>query len=133
MGDPIVYKIASIVYDRDMMKQNAPDIQYNQNERRAKPRLACIFPVVVRTHQTSLVRTETQAILTNISASGMLLRTNKHIPRGAKIFLVAKFTNSLRNKIQFPTIAATAEIVRVEARPEGGYSVAIRLLRHRFL
>lgn len=116
-----------------MSMQASPDVNEKMQDRRRKPRMACIFPVVVRSHENRSARLAAQATLTNISASGMYLHTQQHIPNGSLIFLFTCFSQTTPWKSQAPRLAATAEVVRVEPKPDGGYGVAIRLQRYRFL
>ena len=113
-----------------MIPQDALD---QPGDRRAKPRLYCSYPVVVRGRQVGGDKFEAQAVITNISASGMYLRLQNFIPRGEILFLVTRLSSAPPDQRAAPNIAAKAEVVRVEPKPDGAYGVAVKLQRHRFV
>lgn len=104
-----------------------------QDERRVKPRLACNFPAVIRAHTRDSTLSQIKATVINISASGMYLSTQRHIQRGAIIFLITRFSNFKQGKNTVPVIAAVAEVVRVTTKPNGEYGLGLRIRRFRFL
>ena len=110
-----------------------PTEENQPNERRAKPRINCTYPVVLRTHINQGDKIESHATITNISASGFYLRTHNFIPRGQKLFLVARLSNLPAEKNIAPNLAATGQVVRVEPKPDGSYGVAIRMQRYRLI
>lgn len=116
-----------------MSNQTAPTRFRHSAERRAKPRMDCAYPVLLRHHQAGGDIFESQATITNISASGMYLRTWHYVPRGQTLFVMARLSNQPAENSPAPNLAATVEVVRVEAKPDGSYGVAVRMQRHRFL
>lgn len=116
------------------MSDNAlsPETKH-QAERRTKPRINCSYPVVLRTHHDRGKKTENHATITNISATGIYLRTHNFIPRGQSLFFMARLSNLPAEKALAPNLAATGQVVRVEPKPDGSYSVAIRMLRYRLV
>lgn len=113
--------------------QPLPTERNRPNERRAKPRINCTYPVVLRTHLNRGEKTESQGTITNISASGFYLRTHNFIPRGQNLFLMARLSNLPANKNIAPNLAATGQVVRVEPKPDGSYGVAIQMQRYRLV
>jgi hypothetical protein len=116
-----------------MNSQTAPTRFPNPADRRTKPRLDCTYPVVLRQRQGGGNVVESQATITNISASGMYLRTQHYIPRGQTLFIMARLSNQPSEIASAPNLAATVEVVRVEPKPDGSYGVAVRMQRHRFV
>jgi hypothetical protein len=102
-------------------------------ERRGKPRLSCSYPAALRGRLPGGKRYEARAVLSNLSASGMYLRT-KHVLRiGEQIFMVVRMATRPLGTETALQIAAIGVVVRVEAKVDGTYGVALRLRRYRFL
>lgn len=116
-----------------MNSQPSPTNLPQPAERRAKPRLDCAYPVLLRAHPDQGGKLERRATITNISASGMYLRTRSFIARGQTLFLMARLSNLPADQASAPSLAATAQVVRVEPKPDGSYGVAVRMQRHRLL
>lgn len=116
-----------------MNPQTAPTRFPNPADRRVKPRMDCAYPVVLRYRQRDGNLVESQATITNISASGMYLRTQHYVPRGQTLFIMARLSSQPSEKASAPNMAATVEVVRVEPKPDGSYGVAVRMQRHRFV
>jgi hypothetical protein len=110
-----------------------PSNNHFPSERRTKPRLDCAYPAMVRTHQSGGSKCESRATITNISANGMYLRIHNFIPRGQNLFLMARLSNLPSEQVDAPNLAATAQVVRVEPKPDGSYGVAIRMQRYRLI
>lgn len=102
-------------------------------ERRAKPRMNCAYPVVLRTHQSWGEKVESRATITNISASGIYLRTTHFIPRGQNLFLMALLSSLPAESSNGLSLAATGQVVRVEPKPDGSYGMAIQMRRYRLI
>ena len=102
-------------------------------ERRGKPRIECSYPALVRVHNTSGSKYESQAILSNMSASGMYLNMDQHIEKGDSLFIVVRLSSTSAEQNQAPQIAAQGHVVRIEVQPDGAFGVAVNLHNHRFL
>ena len=116
-----------------MASETVPIRFINPEDRRAKPRLDCDFPALLRQRLVDGGTTERLVTISNISASGMYLRTQHHVPRGQILFILTRLSNQSSRKSEAPNLAATAKVVRVEPKPDGSYGVAIRLQRYRFI
>lgn len=102
-------------------------------ERRSKPRVKCSYPATVRGHIQRGMKYEARAVLSNISATGMYLRTKRQITSGENIFVVVRLSTLSFDKAQAPHIAASGTVVRVEPKSDGTLGVALKLNQHRFL
>jgi hypothetical protein len=88
----------------------------------------------VRGHQTSGGKFETQAVLSNMSASGMYLdNMEKPIREGDDLFIVVRLSSSQQARQEAPQIAAQGRVVRIESQSDGRFGVAVNLHNHRFL
>ena len=102
-------------------------------ERRGKPRVSCSYPATVRGHLTDGVRFESRAVLSNMSASGMYLRTQRKVQPGQTIFIVVRMSTASLAQEGIPRLAAFGHVVRMEAKVDGSYGIALKLINHRFL
>ena len=105
----------------------------NSIERRSKPRVNCSYPATVRGHFEDGIKYETRAVLSNVSASGMYLRTKRPIKNGENLFVVVRLSTYPLEKMQAPHIAVSGKVVRVEPKVDGTRGVALKLSQHRFL
>lgn len=102
-------------------------------ERRNLPRLACAFPVLLRSRKELQNNIEHCATISNLSANGVYLHTHRFVTRGQTLFIFMRFSNQPDNERTAPRLAASAKVVRVEPRPDGSYGVALRIQRYRLL
>jgi hypothetical protein len=102
-------------------------------ERRGKPRVSCSYPATVRGHLTDAVRFESRAVLSNMSATGMYLRTQRKVQPGHPIFVVVRMSTASLAQEGIPRLAAFGHVVRMEAKIDGSYGIALRLITHRFI
>ncbi len=116
-----------------MNSQTAPTRFSNPEDRRTKPRLDCSYPALLRQRLVGGNTIESLATISNISASGMYLRTQHYVPRGQTLFIMARLSNQTSEKAEVPSLAATARVVRVEPKPDGSYGLAICMQRYRFI
>lgn len=108
-------------------------LTYNLRERRRKPRVNCSYPATLRSGGGKGARYESRAVLANMSACGMYLRTKHSAQPGERLFVVVRLSTApleLENK---PHLAALGSVVRVEPKSDGTYGIALELHRHRFL
>lgn len=102
-------------------------------ERRSRPRLSCSYPAALRGWLPGGKRYEARAVLSNLSASGMYLRT-KHVLRlGELVFVIVRMATRPLDTAAVLRIAALGIVVRVETKVDGTYGVALQLRRYRFL
>jgi hypothetical protein len=105
----------------------------NGIERRDKPRLRCSYPARVRGQLAGGMRYEAQAVLSNLSSSGMYLRMKRPLQIGEAVFVIVRLSTAPLGEVNVPQIAAFAKTLRVEALPDGAYGVAVSLMQHRFM
>ena len=102
-------------------------------ERRIKPRLQCSYPSTLKGHSISGLRYQTPAVLSNISASGMYLRTKRQMMDGETLSIIVRLSTApLYQKEQF-RLSATCQVVRVEPKADGTFGIAVRIHNHRYL
>ena len=102
-------------------------------ERRSKPRVQCSYPAVLRGHPEGGMRYEARAVLANMSACGMYLRTKRHILPCEALSVVVRLSTSPLSEETQPRLAVTGDVVRVERKPDGTYGVGLRIQSHRYL
>ena len=102
-------------------------------ERRGKPRISCSYPAVVRGQHASGEKFVTRAVLTNMSSSGMYLRTKHNLQPGETLYVVVRMSTSSLAQDTVPVIAASGCVTRVEPHTGGVYGVAIQLSSHKFI
>jgi len=102
-------------------------------ERRGKPRVACSYPATVRGHLPDGIRFESRAVLSNMSASGMYLRTQRKVQPGQIVFVVVRMSTASLAQESTPRLAAFGQVVRMETKVDGTYGIALKLVNHRFL
>ena len=103
-------------------------------ERRAKPRVECSYPAILRGHSGGKDKFETRAILSNMSASGMFLRTKRYVQQGEILFVVVRLSTApLNGHDEAHRLAASGKVVRIEPKADGTYGVALQLHQYRFL
>jgi len=87
----------------------------------------------VRGHLPDGVRFESRAVLSNMSASGMYLRTHRNLHPGQIVFVVVRMSTASLSRESSPRLAAFGQVVRMETKVDGTYGVALKLVNHRFL
>ena len=110
-----------------------PDESQASVERRGKPRVACSYPATLRGHLPEGIRFESRAVLSNMSASGMYLRTQRKLHPGQVIFVIVRMSTAPLNQESPPRLAAFGQVVRMETKVDGTYGIALKLVNHRFL
>ena len=116
------------------MNNRLSHVSSSISERRAKPRIDFAYPALVRGHQVSGGKFETQAVLSNMSANGMFLEhLENSIQEGDDLFIVVRLSSSQQAEQDAPQIAAQGRVVRIERQSNGRFGVAVNLHNHRFL
>jgi Tfp pilus assembly protein PilZ len=89
---------------------------------------------LLRGHVSGGIKFEARAVLSNMSASGMYLRTKRHIQPGENVFVVVRLSTAPFNQQgDSHRLAAAGTVVRIEPKVDGTYGVALQLHQHRFL
>lgn len=119
---------------RMSLKMNLPD-DPNPGfaERRAKPRIQCSYPAVVRTHVPGGGKVVAQAILSNMSANGMYLRSKHSFQPGESLLIMVRMSTTPLNQDTVPVIAAKGIVTRSEPHTGGVFGIGLKLTHHRFL
>jgi hypothetical protein len=102
-------------------------------EGRSKPRTYTEFPIEVRGRDERGLRFKLRSVAENMSSTGVYFRTSEPIRSGAKLFLVVRL--GADNRIDGPGlgVAANAEVVRVDEKPQGGFGIAAEFSHYRLL
>lgn len=114
--------VASPYYHRTM------SITY---ERRAKPRIDCDYPAIFEGQDTNGERFTDNARLTNLSASGLYMLTNRPIENGSKLSITVLISN-LCLETSAPKLITNGKVVRTEFQKNGSYGIAVKFNNHRF-
>lgn len=72
-------------------------------------------------------------MLSNMSASGMYLRTQRKVQPGQTVFVIVRMSTASLVKESSPRLAAFGQVVRLETKVDGTYGIALKLVNHRFL
>lgn len=102
-------------------------------ERRAKPRIECAYPAVVRRYVSGGKQFEEKATLTNLSAGGLYLQLKRAIDPGDELFVLVHLSNAPRNGTPIAAIAVRGPVVRSELQSDGQCGIAIKVEKNRFL
>jgi len=102
-------------------------------ERRRKPRLQVNCSAVVRSYDGASERIEEDALLDNVSASGLHLQLSHPVERGVRLFVMFSLSNASSDRARAPRIAAHGVVLRAEPQPEGTYGLGIKLERYRLI
>lgn len=101
-------------------------------EQRAKPRITCAYPAIVRGVAHSGTRFQDVMQLCDLSTLGMYLKSARALPVGQTLFLVFWFSSHPK-PAQASALAARGTVVRTEVRADGSHGIALHLLRYRFI
>ena len=102
-------------------------------ERRSKPRVQCSYPAILRGRTEGGMRYEASAVLANMSACGIYLRTKRQVESNEALSVEVRLSTSPLSGESPPRLAVTGEVVRVEHKSDGTYGVALRIQNHRYL
>ncbi len=105
---------------------------YITQDRRIKPRIDCEYPAIIEGNDAEDGKYSDHARLANLSASGLFMLANRHIENGAKLSVTVVLSNSTEN-CDAPRLATSGTVVRIEAKPNGTYGVAVKFSHYRFL
>ena len=105
----------------------------NTIERRGKLRLDCSYPAQVRFHGLDGAKMEKNAIVSNLSATGMYLCCGQRLESGEGLFVVARVVEEPSDLYRPFSIAFQGVVVRCESKANGEFGVAVRINQNRFL
>ena len=116
-----------------MYTVNSQALANNTIERRGKPRLDCRYPAQVRFQSLNGAKTEKDAIVSNLSATGMYLRCDQPLESGEGLFIVARVVEEPAEMYRPFSIAFQGVVVRCESQTDGAFGVAVKINQNRFL
>jgi PilZ domain len=91
------------------------------------------FPVRVRGVDTLSQAFEVEALLENLSVSGLYLRLPQSVAPGETLFILVMFPKHGSEERSARRVALRGVVVRVEPGPDGNCGLAIAIRHHRFL
>jgi hypothetical protein len=113
--------------------ENNGTTSINTPDRRAKPRIACHYPAVVRGQDVRGEKFQVYATLENLSASGLYLSVPQKVALGERLFVFVRLSSSPDEDEQAPQIATFGKVKRSEPKRGNVYGVAVQLYHYRFL
>ena len=103
-------------------------------ERRSKPRMECSYPAIVQGRDANGRKFRTNAILVNLSASGLCLVLKSEVQPGDGLFVLFRCsTTGPLGKSEAPLIAVDGDIVRSNSLMQGMQTVGLKIRHNRFL
>jgi hypothetical protein len=116
----------------------APSISYRSDnyqgiERRHKPRIIEPFFTRISGMDKNGGAFKINALVDNISASGLYIRLARQVNPGVRLFIVIHLSASLTDLGQAGRAAILGVVLRSEPRSNGLCGLAIRFVRYRFL
>ena len=103
----------------------------NDMERRAKPRIHCKYPAIVRGIDLQGGKFEENAVLANLSASGVYVLVNRSVVQGSKLSLAFRFSST--PSAQVPAVVARGVVVRSDRNADGTHGLGVKFERYRVL
>ena len=111
-----------------------PSIVTQFTERRSKPRIDCSYPAIVQGWDAAGRKFRINAILTNLSATGLCLVLKSEIQPGKDLFVLFRCSSTgPLGKSKAPLIAVEGNIVWINRPMPGLHTVALKIHRNRFL
>ena len=101
-------------------------------DRRIKPRVCCDYPVIIEGYDDTGNKYNENAILANLSASGLFMKANRKIKNGSKLSVTILLTSEVIDP-DTPKLATNGIVVRTEPQVDGTCGVAIKFNNYRFL
>jgi hypothetical protein len=106
-------------------------VQDNDMERRGKPRIYCKYPAIVRGLDSRGGRFEENALLSNLSASGVYVLVSRPIVQGSKLSVAFRFSSKATTQV--PAVVARGVVVRSDRNPDGTNGLGVKFERYRVL
>jgi hypothetical protein len=94
-------------------------------ERRLKPRVEAYFPVRIRGLDAAGNPFDQEAVLANLSASGLYVRLNRLLRVNTPLFAVFSLANL--------KVATRCTVSRIEEQPNGFWGLGVRFKSYRLL
>lgn len=105
---------------------------YPAQDRRGKPRISCSYPATLRGETPEGKKYETPAVLANMSAGGLYLRTKHQMQLGDILQVEVHMAVKQPPQTEAPRLSGLGSVVRVEPKADGTRGVALKLQKHRF-
>jgi hypothetical protein len=122
-------KVITAIGSPAVVLKNARDA----GERRGKPRIRALCPAVVRGFDPVQGKVEEEAVLENLSATGLYLLLSRQVPQGSSMFVLFRLAQVFGEQKQAPRIAVHGTVVRTEPQPNGTFGVALKFRHYRFV
>lgn len=103
---------------------------YEGPERRGKERLYGCFPAMEQDVEKGGEPFDFNAVITNISASGLYVRLMRSEEPGATLFLLMTFASAA--KAHGPLLAIHGRVLRVEPQRSGDFGLGVAITYHEF-
>jgi hypothetical protein len=103
----------------------------NSAERRIKPRIFCEYPAIVEGYNGQGKKFNENAILANLSASGLFMKSPRIVKNGAHLSVTILMSSDVVCK-DTPKIATNGVVVRTEPDIDGTCGVAIKFNSYQF-
>lgn len=102
-------------------------------ERRGIPRIDMPFPAIVRGVDWLGEHFTVEAVLDNLSTTGLYMRLARPVAPGTRLFVVVYFATAKPYHHAAPGVAVQGVVTRAEPRLSRRWGVAMRFTRHRLL
>jgi hypothetical protein len=102
-------------------------------ERRGAVRIAMPFPAIVRGIDQTGDRFTLDAVLDNLSSTGLYLRLAQPVERGATLFVLVRLAIAPAHQVRAACVAVQGVVLRAEPQPDDTCGIAVVFTRHRFL
>lgn len=112
------------------MDDNSQQITFS--ERRRKPRMVCQYPAIVHGSDSQGKKYRECGQLVNLSSNGMFLAVDRKIIPGEELSVIVRLTDSTQAE-EAPKLAVSGVVIRAESQFDGGFGIAVRFHRYRFL
>ena len=105
---------------------------YPTPDRRIKPRINCDYPAIIEGYDGYGNRYNDHGRLSNLSASGLFMLTNRRVENGSRLSVTILLTDS-SGEMDAPKIATNGMVVRTESQLDGTCGFAIKFNKYKFL
>jgi hypothetical protein len=106
---------------------------YAGKERRIKPRIFEHFRATVHGVNADGEPFTVEAVLENISATGLYLRLSQPVELGAELLVVSQLSNPAKGKTSGPLLALSGNVIRLGETTGEARGVAVEFTHTRFL
>ncbi|HKP46533.1 MAG TPA: PilZ domain-containing protein [Pyrinomonadaceae bacterium] len=116
--------------DELIAESQAVDFGARSQERRQKARIREPFPARIWGTDSGELPFNLDAVVDNISSSGVYVKTQRAVDVGSEVKLIVHFLSGPTSGV---TASLQGEILRSEMQSDGRHGLAIGISRHRFL